>query len=181
MYSLQKEAINAFNTFLETQKKEPGEANFTVVLFDTQYVLHAKDVAVGLVAPLNEVSYNPALGGMTALNDAIGRSLNELNAKSPKRAIICILTDGMENASQEFTTQRVKDMITVAKARGWEVVYLAANQDAFAVAQQYAIPMANAANFSATAAGLRSASVNLSASVSAYRGGHAVAGTLKSE
>lgn len=61
---------------------------------------------------------------MTAMNDAIGKSLSELLAKSPEKAIICILTDGAENASKEYTSEQVKELIIIVVVAALVVVHL---------------------------------------------------------
>lgn len=169
MSSIKDDAIGGFNTFLEAQKKDPSPANISVVLFDDKYELLYDDVPLSMAKPLTDKTYVPR--GMTALNDAIGRTLTRLFEDNPKRAILCILTDGFENSSQEFTSPQVKELITRAQNRDWQVVYLAANQDAFAVGnQQYGISLNTISNFDATAAGTKAAYRGLVASVSNYRG-----------
>jgi len=70
---------------------------------------------------------------MTAMNDAIGRAMSRLFERNPSKAIICILADGQENASREYNNSQIKEMIQKAENdKGWQVIYLAANQDGFA-------------------------------------------------
>jgi Mg-chelatase subunit ChlD len=111
------------------------------------------------------------LGGMTAMNDAIGRTLNKAFQQNPEKVIICILTDGQENASKEYTIEQSKNMIERARSKGWEVAFLAANQDAFATAKAYGINPTLAATFSPTATGAQAAYQGLSVSTTAYRAG----------
>jgi hypothetical protein len=47
--------------------------------------------------------------------------------------VVCIVTDGMENSSLEYTPEQVNDLITARKTAGWTFIFLAANQDAIAV------------------------------------------------
>lgn len=167
MGMLVEDAIGGFNTFLKEQQALPGEALMTLVLFDTQYEVLYSTTPIKGVPELTRQTYLPA--GMTAMNDAIGRALVALEARSPEKAVVCILTDGLENASREFDTAQVKAKIEAAQKRGWEVVYLAANQDAFATGASYGINPAATSNFVASGAGVRTATATLSAEVTRYR------------
>lgn len=168
MESIRDDAIGGFNAFLEEQKKVEGEANLTLVLFDDKYEVPVDAMPLADVYPLTKATFVPR--GMTAMNDAIGRALTALEAKNPAKAIICILTDGMENASREFDANQVKKLVTAAENRGWRVIYLAANQDAFAVGARMGVLPQNSQNFAATGAGVQSAYGSLSRSTSDYRG-----------
>jgi len=90
-------------------------------------------------------------------------------SKNPEKAVICILTDGQENASKEFTTPQVKQLIEKAQGKGWQVVFLAANQDAFATGTQYGINLRDVSNFTYDSAGTRSAYALMTSSVASYR------------
>jgi len=165
MASIKEDAIGGFNTFLKEQQQVEGEANLTLVLFDDQYEVPVTSTPVGDVLPLTESTYVPR--GMTALNDAIGKAVNTLKEKNPTHAIICILTDGMENASKEYTNASVKDLMKEAEKKDWEVVYLAANQDAFKEGVMRGIT--NNINFAATSKGISDAYTNMSVTASTYR------------
>ena len=167
MASIKNDAIGGFNTFLEEQKAVKGEANLTLVLFDDKYEVPVDAQPIKSVEPLTEKTFVPR--GMTAMNDAIGRALTVLEAKAPEKVIVCILTDGHENASREFNTTQVKGLITKAEGRGWQVVYLAANQDAFAVGATLGVNPNLVQNFAATGAGITKAYANLSVTTRSYR------------
>jgi hypothetical protein len=83
--------------------------------------------------------------------------------------IVCILTDGGENASREFTQPKVKEMIQHAEAHGWSFVFLAANQDAFATGAMYGINAANTFAFQANAAGTQAAYTSMSTATRSLR------------
>jgi uncharacterized protein with von Willebrand factor type A (vWA) domain len=168
MHSIHDDSIGGFNSFLSAQKEIKSPANISVVLFDERYQVLYDDVDIQKAEPLTKQTYS--LGGMTAMNDAIGKSLTKILAKNPERAIICILTDGQENASREFKTPQIKQMIEKAQGKGWQVVFLAANQDAFATGAQYGIYASTTANWTADKLGTQSAYKGLTASVTNYRG-----------
>lgn len=117
--------------------------------------------------PLTRETYVPR--GGTALNDSIGRALGRLEAKNPAKAILVILTDGEENSSREFNTQQIKDRVTAAQARGWQVVYLSADINAFAHARDYGISGNASFQVKASGAGMRSAMHTATMSNTAYR------------
>jgi len=164
MSSIEKDAVGGFNTFLEEQKKLPGTASVTLVLFDNAYLTPVKNVDINTVQPLNKKTYVPR--GSTALLDAVGRTVSETGARlaaadeseRPENVIICILTDGEENSSREFSLKQVKEMISHQKEKyNWEFVFLAANQDAFAGAARFGIDRDKAFNFTADEEGTKGA------------------------
>lgn len=141
MGPMQEPAISAFNDFLKSQLDVPGEARLTLVLFDDQYELPVVSQPIEQVEPLTAATYVPR--GSTALLDAIGRTVKELDsriqalpeAQRPGKVIVAIFTDGMENASREFTAAQISDLIRDFRdGKGWEFLFLAANQDAIASA-----------------------------------------------
>lgn len=177
MNVMKQDAIGGFNSFLEEQQKLPGEANLTVVMFDTSYeVWPTKPVADH--EKLSEANYMP--GGNTALLDAVGKAVNELNGRllkmddeeRPDKAIFVIITDGQENSSREFRQDVIKKMIEDASAdKGWEFLFLGANVDAFEEGGQLGIRSANIAAYSYSAQGMGSAFAGTSNAVASYRGG----------
>jgi hypothetical protein len=137
MASIADDVIGGLNTFVRAQAQVEGEACFTLVQFDDQYeVVHAH-VPVQEVPPLTAGTYVPR--GSTALLDAIGRTIVATGARlvmmpeadRPQVVIFAVQTDGLENASREFTQRQVFDMIRHQEAKyAWQFVFLAADQDA---------------------------------------------------
>lgn len=177
MQAIRSDAIGGFNSFLNSQQKLPGEARFTLVLFDHDYEVLHDCVPLPSVPPLDEDSYTPR--GTTALLDAIGRTIDDVGkrlaktpeADRPANVIVAILTDGMENASSDYRQQHISEMIAhQQEVYDWEFLFLAANQDAIATASKMSIKAANAANFMATGAGIQSAYADLDRKVTARRG-----------
>ncbi|MEM8558627.1 MAG: hypothetical protein AAGG50_12465 [Bacteroidota bacterium] len=170
MESIRADAIGGFNAFLGEQKKLDGEARLTLVLFDHEYDRRLDAAPLAEVEPLTEATFVPR--GNTALLDAIGRTIDDVGARlartpeaeRPGSILVCILTDGMENASSDYTRDRVKSMIEhQQKKYGWEFQFLAANQDAFAEASRIGIARPNAMPFAADAAGTKAAFAQVSA------------------
>ena len=167
MESIRDDAIGGFNSFLEEQQNLDGKANLTLVLFDDKYEVPVKSVDIQKVKPLTRESFVPR--GMTAMNDAIGKAVAELSEIAPEKAVVCIITDGAENSSKEFTNQQVKDKIKEVEAKGWQVVFLAANIDAFSAGGSLGINSATTFGFAANAQGVQNAYATMSASTRAYR------------
>ena len=146
MSGLEKDTIGGYNSFLEKQKKEDGDAVVTTVLFDDKYDMVHDHVDIKKVKPLTNKEYFAR--GMTALLDAIGKTINNvgnrhkyaLDSEVPGKTIVVITTDGFENASREFTSDKVKSMIEHQKKKyGWEFLFLGANIDAVKTAKNFGI------------------------------------------
>lgn len=168
---IRDDAVGAFNTFIDEQAKENiGEANLTVALFDDQYEIMQEGSSIREAVKFDANNYVPR--GMTALMDAIGRTVNALIERKKRGevdgAIIAILTDGHENSSHEYSKPQIKSLIeTCEKEYGWTFVYLAANQDAMDVAKDYG--MLNAVNFNASGDGIKIAAAAMSDYSTSYR------------
>ena len=154
MSGLEKDTIGGFNGTIENQKLEEGEAYVSTVLFDNETeVLHDR-VPIASVAPLTEKEYYAR--GCTALLDAIGGAIHHIGnvhkyareEDRPEKTIFIITTDGYENASHKYTSDRVKQMIERQKNKyGWEFIFLGANIDAIETAKNFGISEDRAANF----------------------------------
>ena len=164
MAGIRSDAIGGFNTFLAEQQKLPGEARLTLVLFNHEYQRTLDAAPLSEVQPLTEATYVP--DGMTALLDAVGRTIDEVGkrladtpeAERPGAVLICILTDGLENRSSDYSREKVREMIEHQQEKyGWTFVFLAANQDAFDEARKLGIRKEDAVNYDATADGVREA------------------------
>ena len=136
MQSIQSDAEGGINSFIEQQKQEPGEANVTLVQFDTDYEFVHSGVPIRQVPAFKLVPR-----GSTALLDAVGRAINETGARlaamdeaqRPGLVVFVIVTDGEENSSREFTRDQIRTMVEHQQsAYKWQFTFLAANQDAFA-------------------------------------------------
>jgi hypothetical protein len=176
MEAVATDAIGGFNAFLDSQRREPGEARMTLILFDDRYQVPIKSQPLAEVPLLTRQTFVPR--GSTALLDAIGRTLKKMTesfaarpaAERPATIIVAILTDGEENASREFSLAHISDLIAEKRAQGWEFIFLAANQDAIASAARLSIPAADAEVFAADRAGTQAAFSRLSDRVMEKRG-----------
>lgn len=178
MLSVTTDTIGSFNQFVEDQKRAPGEAVFSLVLFDHEYDLALDRVPIQNVKPLTGDTYKA--GGNTALLDAIGRTVVDLGRKlsampeadRPEHVIFVILTDGEENASRDHTAAAIKTMIEEQTGVWkWKFIFLGANQDAFLEARQYGIRPMFTANYRGTPTGVRNAVHAVSSAVRDVRAG----------
>jgi len=176
MQSIREDAIGGFNTFLEEQKKVPGNANMTLVLFNDGYQLVHSAVPLGDAKSLDATAYVPT--GTTALLDAIGKTIDDVGTRlvamaesdRPNKVIVAILTDGLENASRKYTRDRIFDMIKLqTETYKWEFFFLAANQDAIATATSMGMAVGSATEYSATPTGVNTAYRGMSSSVTRAR------------
>ena len=167
MRGLEKDTIGGFNSLVEKQKKEAGDALISTVLFDDrQEVLHdRKDVRE--MKPMTDKEYY--VRGCTALLDAIGGAISHIGnvhkyareEDVPEKTLFIITTDGYENASTKYGYDDIKKMIERQKEKyGWEFLFLGANIDAICEARRFGISEACAVNFECDSRGTR---VNYSA------------------
>jgi uncharacterized protein YegL len=176
MQPLVEQTIAGFNQFLRDQQSLPGQARFTLVLFDDRIETPVDAVPVAEVVALDTTTYTTR--GSTALLDAIGHTIDTLGkrlaatpeADRPGKVIVAILTDGHENASRRFSMADINQRITHQReVYQWEFLFLGANQDAIATASTMGIQGHNAATFDADDIGLRACVSSLSRKSSAMR------------
>lgn len=160
MAGLEKDTIGGFNSMLEKQRKEPGDAFVSTVLFDNEIQVIHDRVSIANVPNLTEREY--FVRGCTALLDAVGGAIHHIGnvhkyarrEDVPEKTLFIITTDGMENASHRYTYDKVRHMIERQKERfGWEFLFLGANMDAAAEAGKFGIEKSMAATYRCDEAG----------------------------
>ena len=160
MSGLEKDTIGGFNSMLEKQRKEPGDAVVSTVLFDNETEVIHDRVAIADVPNLTDKKY--FVRGCTALLDAVGGAIHHIGnvhkyarkEDVPEKTLFIITTDGMANASHRYTYDKVRHMIERQKERcGWEFLFLGANIDAAAEASRFGIDESMAANYHCDEAG----------------------------
>ena len=146
MGGLESDTIGGFNSMIEKHKKEEGEAFVSVILFDDRQEVLYDRVEIGKVEPMNDSQYY--VRGCTALLDAVGGAIHHIGnvhkyareEDVPEKTIFVITTDGLENASREYTYSKVRKMIEHRKERcNWEFLFLGANIDAVKEAGRFGI------------------------------------------
>lgn len=154
MTGLEADTIGGYNSMIDKQKTEEGEALISTVLFDGQTeVLHDR-VPLDKIEHITEKEYY--VRGSTALLDAIGGAIHHIGnvhkyARSediPEKTLFIITTDGMENSSRQYSYDKVKKMVERQKEKhNWEFIFLGANIDAVSVADRFGVSSSRAVTY----------------------------------
>ena len=161
MSGLEADTIGGFNSMLERQKKENGEAYVSVVLFDDRTEVLYDREEIHRVEPMTDRQYY--VRGCTALLDAVGGAIRHIGnvhryarkEDVPEKTLFIITTDGMENASRVYSYEKVKRMIEEKKEKGWEFIFLGANIDAAREAERFGIHKSRAVRYESDHHGTR--------------------------
>ena len=159
MHGLEADTIGGFNAMIEKEKKLGIDVRVTTVLFNDKIDRLYEHRAIQSVRPLTERTYET--GGTTALLDAVGDTILHMEQsgaadRQGTKVIVVIITDGMENASTEFTKAKVKELISDKQEKaGWDFIYLGANIDAAEEADAIGVRKANAVTYKNTSSGVR--------------------------
>ena len=176
MSGLESGTIGGFNSMLEKQKKESGKAIVTTILFDNNYSILHDRLYIGEVKPITNKDY--FVEGSTALLDAVGKTIKKVSNthmniavnEQPEKTVIVIITDGMENASAEYSYKKVKAMVELQKAKFcWEFIFLGANIDAAETAGRFGVNSERAVNYHADSEGLKTSYNAVTNAVSEFR------------
>ncbi len=181
MQSIREDIVGGFDAFIAEQRRQPGQCVVSLAQFDDQYEEVYADRPIADVASLDLVPR-----GMTAMLDAIGRLINAAGARldalpedqRPGSVVVGIMTDGLENASQEFTREQVRTMITRQSTEyDWTFLYMGANQDAVEVGEGIGIDPRLAVTYTPAAAA--TAMAVTSANVAGMRRARAARGAAR--
>lgn len=175
MGGLESDTIGGYNAMLLKQQALKGEAVVTTVLFDDKYELLHDRINLRAVSPITEKEYY--VRGSTALLDAIGRSIAKIDTAlthtaedyRANKVLFVITTDGMENASSEYSYERVREMVEAQKRRGWEFLFLGANIDAVETAGKFGIDEDRAVRYHADSKGTKLNFCAVSSAVMSFR------------
>ena len=146
MHGMESDTIGGFNAMIEKQKKLDGHAYVSTILFDTESIVLHDRVNLHKIEPMTERDYTPR--GCTALLDAVGSAIRHIanvhkyarEEDRPEKTLFVITTDGMENASRQYTYEKVRSMIQRQKREyNWEFLFLGANIDAAREAARFGI------------------------------------------
>ena len=176
MAGLESDTIGGFNSMIEKQKKEDGLCYVSTLLFDDKCeVLHDR-VKLGDVPVMTEDDYY--VRGSTALLDALGGAIKHIGnihkyarpEDVPEHTIFIITTDGMENASHNYSRSRVREMIKRQTEKyGWEFIFLAANIDAEETAENIGIRRERAVNYTQDEEGVKATYAVMSDAITSVR------------
>lgn len=153
MSSIAREVESGLREFASGQ---PAGTLFNVVQFDDTYEVVFSRVPAAVV---QDFRIQPR--SMTALHDAIGKTITDLKAKyafrRPEKVVVLVLSDGLENASREFDGAAVGKLIEECQGAGWQITFLGANQNAITTARGIGVSHASSLTFGANATGVRRA------------------------
>lgn len=187
MAGLETDTIGGFNAMLAKQRKEPGEAFVSTVLFDNETEVIHDRAPLDQVEDLTQEQYY--VRGCTALLDAVGGAIRHIGnvhryarkEDVPEKTLFIITTDGMENASHRYTYPQVRKMIQEKQQQGWEFLFLGANIDAAAEASRFGIGQDRAANYCCDAKGTALNYTVISEAISQFRASMPLAADWKEE
>ena len=154
MSGLEADTIGGFNSLINKQKMEDGEALISTVLFDDRAEVLYDRIPLNRIEPMNDKQYY--VRGCTALLDALGGAIHHIGnvhkyareEDRPEKTIFIITTDGMENVSRRYTYAKVKALVERQRNKyGWEFLFLGANIDAIAVAGRFGVQANRAVNY----------------------------------
>ena len=148
MGGIEKDTIGGYNSYIDSQRGK--NVKVTTVLFDDKYeVLHNR-VDVDNIKKLTNKEYY--VRGCTALLDAIGKTIREMEDKNPNKVIFIITTDGYENASTKYNKSQIKELISVHK--DWKFMYIGADIDSYSEGRSLGIKDEFIANYKKTDRGI---------------------------
>lgn len=148
MYGQQGQVINGFNEYIEEVRSNTKDVVVSLVKFNTRTNVAFENVPIEDVSRLDDRSYSPS--GGTALYDGVANAINigEQALGKDDQAILVIFTDGFENASVENTQKQVFAKVTAKQNDGnWTVVFLGADQDAWASGQALGVAAGNVMSY----------------------------------
>ena len=189
MNGLESDTIGGYNALLSKQKEEnKGEVFVTTVLFDDQYELLHNRLAIADIKPITDKEY--FVRGSTALLDAIGKTITQTKTNQNKlkqaekadKVLFVIITDGMENASREYSLKAVKNLVETQKEKDkWEFLFLGANIDAISTAESFGISSSKAVKYRSDSSGTKKNYEVLNKAITDVRSGSELQDTWKQE
>ena len=151
MSSCWPDVVGGYSSFVAKNQAQDGDCSFSLVAFDTEYTVPVDFQPIGQVSA--NIGVEPR--GCTALLDAVGKAITQTRerinalaeAERPEKVLFVIQTDGMENASKEFTNETLKSAITAREGDGWEFMFLGAGKEFLNQAASMGIKSANTAHY----------------------------------
>ena len=175
MVQTREDAIGGMAQFLKEQREVPGKCTVRISQFDNQYEVVCESTPVADVPDPDLVPR-----GSTALLDAWGRLMTEFGEElaalpeeeRPENVIFVVITDGQENASREWTRDKLFEAVTEQTDKwGWKFAYLGADQDAVTVGGSYGVAAGQTMSYTNDSAGTQAAYAATSRMVTNTRSG----------
>ena len=178
MTRIADDIVGGFNQFLRKQRNTEGEARVTLAQFDSEdpFEMLIDGIPLREVTDLDPAAYQPR--STTPLYDAVGRMIVRIDGQITSRRkvrlpeedqVVLIVTDGLENASTDFTRSRVFEMVSDRRKQGWVFVFLGADQDVYAEGDKVGVASANRVSWEKSKAGSKKMWKDVAYSTSSYR------------
>lgn len=176
MSNLAGDLIGGVNQFFAEQRVLPGKCHLTLTKFAPFTVIH-NAISIADVPNLTSATYTPH--SMTPLLDAEGMAISLALARETSRKtagkkaesiLFVTYTDGLENASREWTFERLSELKKARTEAGWTFLYMGAGHDAYGQSAQIGTHAMNTTSYAPSGAGMRGMTANTSRMATAYRG-----------
>ena len=164
MNGSEEDTMGGFNSFIQKERKKEFNTKVTTILFDDKYEVLYERKAIEDVSDLTEDEYY--VRGCTALLDAIGKTITSLNHKIENKVLFVIMTDGMENASVEYSKSQISNMIN---SHTWEFIFIGADIDSYSEARNIGIRKSRTANYRKSKEGVEDAYCSIACVTDAMR------------
>ncbi len=175
MGGMEEDTIGGYNSYLKEQRK--NNVLVTTVLFDDKYEILHQRKHIKNVSDLTKNDYY--VRGCTALLDAIGKTINLMDRDKAKKVIFIITTDGLENASKEYSKEQIKKMIK--KHDNWEFMYIGADIDSYSEGMSIGIKTSNISNYTKSKRGVKKLFSSLGKASSSFYENECVCASWKDE
>lgn len=146
-----EDTIGGYNSYIKNLVEEKTNALITTVLFNNEYELLHDRIPINKIQKITNKEY--FVSGSTALLDAIGTTISNIEKKSTEKVLFIITTDGLENASSKYSKEQIKEMILAHK--NWEFIYIGANIDSFSESSAIGISKENTCNYKTDSNGIK--------------------------
>lgn len=185
MSSMKEQAIGLFNQQrdeIAKGAKKAGETRLSLVLFGTGYigggvqVVH-EHATPDTIARLTDATYRPQAG--TPMRDGIGTAINILERHDDggenTAMLVVVVTDGMENASREWTAEALSKKVVELQGTGrWTFALYGCGDLDLAELKEMAglgaIPPGNLGIYGRGADGMAAGAVVMASATSSYMG-----------
>lgn len=144
-----EDTIGGFNSFIRRERVKNPNTRVTLVLFNDEYEILYTRKPITDVEALTSEEYFAC--GCTALLDAVGHTIVSFDKEVNNKVLFVITTDGLENASEKYSRDDVKNLI---KNHDWEFLFIGEDIDSYAEASSIGIERERSANYEKCSAGI---------------------------
>lgn len=169
MAGSQEKAVTSYNEFVSSFKEKQAHQTCYVSLyfFNTELQVVYERVDINEVQPLQSKDF--VVGGMTALHDAIGITINKF--LSEDNVFFVVDTDGYENSSKEYKPEGIRSLIESQTNAGWDFTFLGADlskEETATISSHLGFNASASATFSKDVAGYTARTMYMANKLDAY-------------